>query len=139
MRKKDRSGIVFLIDQLTLAMDLLSEAELGLMVTALCAYAANGQLPEMLTERKEWRVIFKMMRSSQDDAIARYEETCERNRQNANKRWREQLMRSHAMDANIIKTNQKKENKAYACGGAPVLYGQEGVTKEDVDDDGYWM
>jgi len=82
-RKKERMSIIFRSDQMLCAREELSDAELGRLYEALRAYSIDGVLPALEEEREAWRVLFSMMRAAQDDAIRKYDETCERNRQKA--------------------------------------------------------
>ena len=82
-RKKDRMSIIFRSDQMLCAREELSDAELGRLYEALRVYSIDGVLPALEEEREAWRVLFSMMRAAQDDAIRKYDETCERNRQKA--------------------------------------------------------
>lgn len=85
-RKKDRMSIIFRSDQMLCAREALSDAELGRLYEALRAYSIDGELPPLGEEREAWRVLFSMMRAAQDDAIRKYDETCERNKRIAEKR-----------------------------------------------------
>lgn len=131
-KRKERSGIVFLIEQMTLAETLLDDWELGRLYRALKAYSTDRVLPDSEAQTKQWNAVFQMMRAAQDQAIANYEELCEKNRRNA-------LLRSQPVAANIIKNNQIKNNQINACGGpVPALDGQEGVT-DDASEDINWL
>lgn len=124
-KREERSGIVFLIDQLTVAAELLDDWELGGLIRALLTYSVDGELPEEGSRTKQWNVIFKMMRRAQDKSIMKYEEMCEKNRRNA-------LLRSQPLAANIGKKNKEEEKKENACGGpVPSLDGQEGATDDE--------
>ena len=139
MAKKERSGIIFLIEQMTIAEELLDDWELGRLYRALKAFSVEGVLPQMEGESRQWCAVFNLMRAAQQKSIEKYEEKCERNRANAIKRWASECdgTKSNAMDANLIKSDLIRSNQINASGGvAPALDGQEGGTD---DDDGYWL
>lgn len=139
-KRKERSGIVFLIEQMTLAEALLDDWELGRLYRALKAYSTDRLLPDSTTQTKQWNAVFKMMRTAQDQAIAKYEELCERNQRIARDRTQRMLKGDEALRnvtelTNIIKNNQIKKSQINACGGpVPALDGQEGVTDDECED-----
>lgn len=129
-KKKGRESIVLRNDQMLCAKKELNDAELGRLYEALRAYSIEGVLPRLECERGEWRVLFDIMRAAQDDAIQKYEETCERNRLSAAQR----TQRLAQGAANIIKDNRIKENRIEAS----ALDGQEGAT-DDASEEINWL
>lgn len=87
MKHKEMQAVMFLNDHMIFAESLLSEREQAQLYAALRAYTMEGVLPDMQGRSKNWTVTFNFMRSAQDRYIERYNETCERNRSAANKRW----------------------------------------------------
>lgn len=142
MAKKERSGIVFLIEQMTIAEELLDDWELGKLYRALKAFSVEGVLPQMEGESRQWCAVFNLMRSAQQKSIEKYEEMCARNQAIAQKRSMkagkdDEASRVVTERTNLIKSSQIKSNQINASGGfSPALDGQEGVTD---DDDGYWL
>ena len=86
-KRKERDSIIFINDHMELAETMLTESELGRLYIALRRYSIEGVVGNFATESSGWRAIFTMMRSAQDKAIRRYEETCERNRVRVLKRY----------------------------------------------------
>ena len=87
MSKSKRRALTFLIDQMELAEQMLSSEELGQLYIALRKYAIDNEQPDMWDKSPLWRATFGLMSRAQDKALSLYEETCERNRIAANRRW----------------------------------------------------
>ena len=77
----------------------LTDRERGRLLLALVDYAQDGVVTQSF--KGSLAMCYEQMRRSIDRNIVRYQDTCERNRANANKRW-------HA------------EQDAPACGGMPM-------------------
>jgi len=131
-KKTERTGIVFLVDQMDLANRLLNDEERGRLYRALQMYSMEKKWPSMERETEVWKGIFDIMRVTQDKWIKQYEDKCEQNRQKMLRRW-------HGTTAGIpqytdatykIKEKQIKE-KQINSGDAPSLEGQEGVTSDE--------
>lgn len=101
----------------------LTDEQVGRVVRASIDYASDGVIPKLLAVEM---MAFSFIRGDIDRARIAYEERCERNRDNARKRWESgedgsedddyatacetyENMRPHAIDANTNKTN--KTNK----------------------------
>lgn len=70
--------------------ELLSIEERGTLITDLLEYAISKELPPYAKDQTLNRVLamaFSIMTRQIDRDNERYEETCEKNRANANKRW----------------------------------------------------
>jgi len=129
-KRKERDSIIFINDHMKLAERLLDDSERGRLYTALRRYSMEGIYSAIMQESGSWLAIFEMMRSAQDKAIRNYEDTCERNRLHALKRYASaadacdgsrgsQSCQSNLIQSKIIESNEN-----------PVLNGQEdtGVT-----------
>ena len=86
-KRKERDGIVLLNEHMLFAEEVLSKYERAELYDAIRAYSMEDKLPDMTGMRAEWRGIFRIMRAAQDKVIRKYDETCERNRVRAGKRW----------------------------------------------------
>lgn len=115
-KRKERDSIIFINDHMELAETMLTESELGRLYIALRRYSIEGVVGNFATESSGWRAIFTMMRSAQDKAIRRYEETCERNRVRVLKRYTgatagsngsrgSQSYQSNLIQSNLIESN----------------------------------
>ena len=112
MSKKEREAVVFLNDHMKMARDALSDKELGRLYEALRAYAMEGETPDLTREKKIYISVWNLMKASQDKYLQKYEETCERNRQRALKRWNaEDADGSRECQSNTIQYNQNKSNR----------------------------
>lgn len=116
-KRKERDAIVFLNEQLKMAGEVLAEGEMGRLVNMLRAYAMEGEEPDLSLESRLFRSIFGMMKSAQDKAIEKYEETCERNRRTAAKRLGRVVTGGDGLSqdapgvTNLIKSNRIKSNQ----------------------------
>lgn len=134
-KRKERESIIFINDHMELAESMLTESELGRLYTALRHYSIKGVLGNFAEESGGWRAIFTMMRSAQDKAIRRYEETCERNRARVLKRYADATAGSggshgsRSYQSNLIQSNPIQSNLPVEP-DFPSLRGQEtkGVT-----------
>ena len=95
MTEKKPSSMVIHLDEAEIVR-YLSDRDRGRLLLALIDYAQDGALPEGF--KGSLSMCFDVLRRSIDRNVKRYQETCERNRQNAMKRW---------------------EEDAPACGGMP--------------------
>lgn len=86
-------------------LDLFSELtleEVGLLTVSILKYDTEGEIPEL--EDRTMRILFKELKSTIDRNKQAYEDRCEANRENANKRWSKDAiacnrMQSHAKNA----------------------------------------
>ena len=92
MAQKKPPRILFNPDHMEVARDLLSNDEAGRLFFAIYAYAMEGKLPE--NESKSFNACFKLMSGEIDENARRYNDRCERNRQNVKKRWEQREMSS---------------------------------------------
>ena len=87
MAKTKRKGLVFLLDQMQLAEEILSSEELGQMYAAIRRYVVEDELPDTSDKSTVWCATFNMLCRAQEKAELLYQETCERNRAAAYTRW----------------------------------------------------
>ena len=111
-KKKERDAIVFLNEQLKMAGEVLSDSEMGRLINMLRAYSLEYREANLSFESSLFKSIYEMMRAAQDKSIAKYEETCERNKRSAQVRsQREQQALAYASScsrgsqSNLIKSN----------------------------------
>lgn len=133
---KKRNAVMFLNEHMVMAARLLSEKKRGMLFEAIRRYSMEGTLPDLTKENEPYLTVFQMMKDSQDRYIEEYERTCERNRNNANKRWEKERsstsgIKSHARNANTIQSNtiQTNTEQDVCCAGAPSLM-KDGVTED---------
>lgn len=67
------------------AFEKLSDEQLGILVRALMKYKQSGELPSI--PDKVVDMAFNLIRKDIDSENERYKERCQRNRENAKKRW----------------------------------------------------
>ena len=84
MAEKKPGSLVIHLDEAEITR-YLSDRDRGRLLLALVDYAQDGVLPEGF--KGSLSMCFDVMRRSIDRNVKRYQETCERNRQNAAKRW----------------------------------------------------
>ena len=106
-----RNGFVLFRDSWPL-IELLTYEQRGIFLTAVFAYNFGGKLPEMDTPT---RMAFLEAKERIDKAADKYDATCERRREAANKRWHPdanvcKAMQSNANDAEIRKKKEEIEN-----------------------------
>lgn len=94
-------------------LDLLTDEERGRLLTALFEYAEHGTVPELSGASK---MAFSFIRSQIDRDFARYQERCERNRENGKrggKPKQTERLESEPVgsDGNPTEANQAKTKK----------------------------
>lgn len=94
MAQKKPPRLLINPDHLDVAKGLLQEAEIGRLIIALSDYFREGKQPE--GQSNAWNVCFNLLRGDIDDNARRYDERCEKNRQNIKKRWEQQKTSSDA-------------------------------------------
>ena len=103
-KHKEKEGIVLLNDHMLLAEKLLTDGECGRLYRMLRRYSMEGILSDTTLESGAWQAVFEMMRSAQDKANQRYEETCERNRLRVLKRYANAAQVDESSDADVLAT-----------------------------------
>ena len=101
-KHKEKEGIVLLNDHMLLAEKLLTDGECGRLYRMLRRYSMEGILSDTTLESGAWQAVFEMMRSAQDKANQRYEETCERNRLRALKRYANAAQADEPAEADVL-------------------------------------
>lgn len=130
-KRKERDAVVFLNEQLKMAGEVLSEAEMGRMINRLRAYSMESEEADLSQESRLFRSIYGMMKSAQDKAIEKYDQTCERNRQIAARRLGRMVTSGDAPlpsapgVTNLIESNPIKSNLTGASGDDECLSGHE--------------
>lgn len=79
--------IPFWLQDMRLAMDLLEDKELALYVRCCFEYVVDGTLPADGDLPKSVRACFNQTKQHIDNGIKKYEDRCETNRNNINRRW----------------------------------------------------
>ena len=82
-------------------------------------------------------LAFNVLKVNVDDSIAEYEETSRKNRENVNKRWEYERIRSYTMDTKIEDRSQKTEVRSESNAAKPPRsqFGEYGWVK--LTDDQY--
>jgi len=101
--KKPKGFVVY--GTISEVLDRLSDEETGRLFKGMVKYFVDGIEPKF---KGVLEFIFIPIRQQMDSDVDKYEEKCERNRANANKRWQTNAnaydrIQSDAMDANINK------------------------------------
>ena len=92
--EKKPAGFFLYPEHTRAACAMLSLADAGRLLLALCDYAQYGTLPD--TRRKSFLACFALLQADVDRDIDRYREICERNRELANRRWHGDPVPQHA-------------------------------------------
>lgn len=115
MANKKAVGFILEKDQKEI-IDELDNEEAGIIFKAIYEYETSKQIPKL---NKALRIVFKQFKVKLDFYDKKYNETCEKNRENAEKRWQKhkdtheyERIQSDAMDTNKSKENKIKENKS---------------------------
>ncbi len=114
MAEKKAPGFVLERDQKEI-IDELDNEEAGIIFKAIYEYETTRQEPKL---EKALRIVFKQFKVKLDFYDNKYNETCQKNKENAEKRWQRyndatayDRMQSDAMDTNKRKENKSKVNK----------------------------
>lgn len=93
------------------AMEQLNDEERGRLFTALLVYSQSGTVPELTGNE---RFIFPSMRWQIDRDTKQYTAKCEKQAQNARKRWDATACNGIPTHAKDAKTKEKEKEKAKA-------------------------
>lgn len=93
-KEKKPAGFFLYPEHVRAACAMLSPADAGRLLLALCDYAETGALPA--NPRKAFQACFSLLQGDVDRDAERYREICERNRELANRRWHGDPPLSHA-------------------------------------------
>ena len=104
----ERPGIILYFDTMEPILRFLPDDSLGALVRAAIHYAQTGEVPD-IGEDKTFCFVWETLRQKLDRDDEAYQARCEKNRENARRRWGEKEspqhanasdgMQSHAMDA----------------------------------------
>ena len=83
--EKKPAGFFLYPEHVRAACGMLSPADAGRLLLALCDYAQYGTLPE--SRRKAFLSCFALLQDDIDRDVERYREVCERNRERILRRW----------------------------------------------------
>lgn len=115
MANKKSPGFVLERDQKEI-IDELDNEEAGIIFKAIYEYETSKKIPKL---NKALRIVFKQFKIKLDFYDNKYNETCEKNRENAEKRWQKykdineyECMQSDTTDTNKSKEKKIKENKS---------------------------
>lgn len=110
---KERTAFVLPKSQKEI-VDQLTDEEAGKIFKAIYEYEVNKNIYKF---NKYLQIIFTQFKIELDKNAKLYEERCQRNRENVQKRWENtnvyERIRPNTNDTNKIKENKIKENKIY--------------------------
>ena len=109
---KKMPGVMIFFD-IRPTLSLLSTSEKGLMLDAILDYAEDGLEPEFTDHSLE--ILWSVLKQKIDSDRQRYNDKCERARENALKRWHDSCggIPSYADDANINSNYNSNDNSNY--------------------------
>lgn len=87
---KERPGFMIYFDRLSF-LDRLDDAQCGQLLRAMVDYSKDGVVP--ILDDVPLEVAWDVVRPMLDKDVDRYREVCEKNRENAIKRWQFQKER----------------------------------------------
>ena len=108
MNARKPNGFFIHADRFATISTMLSFAEIGRLITAVCAYFETGETPA--SRSRKFLACFELLREDIDRDVARYRDICERNREFANRRWQ-------GADSSSASSPSPKDAKA--CSGMP--------------------
>ena len=76
------------------ASECLTDGEFGRVMRAMCHYARTGEEPEL---PRKLLVAFRMSKYGIDENIKKFNETCQRNKEKALKRWNKERNKADAL------------------------------------------
>jgi len=110
---KERSAFVLPKSQKEI-IDQLTDEEAGQIFKAIYEYECNKNIIKF---NKYLQIIFTQFKIELDKNAKLYDERCQKNRENVQKRWENtnvyERIRPNTNDTNKIKENKIKENKIY--------------------------
>lgn len=109
---KKKPGVMLYFDRLTF-LDRLDDSQRGRLFTAIINYARDGEVPQI--EDLALGMAWDILRPVLDLDAERYEAVCEKNRQNALRRWQSadacECMPNTNTDPNQIQTQFQIQNE----------------------------
>ena len=101
-----KKRISFLVYYDTLPqVESLSDAEKGQLFTAVFKYSMRGEVPD--TDNRAIAMVFNFMKAKMDEDNEKYSETCERQKENIEKRWNDKTIPN---DTTVLSGIQNDEN-----------------------------
>ena len=85
MAARKPNGFFIHADRFASISTMLSPAEIGRLITAVCTYFETGEMP--VSRSRKFLACFELLREDIDRDVARYREICEKNRERINRRW----------------------------------------------------
>lgn len=85
MAARKPNGFFIHADRFASISTMLSPAEIGRLITAVCTYFETGETPA--SRSRKFLACFELLREDIDRDVARYREICEKNRERINRRW----------------------------------------------------
>lgn len=85
MAARKPNGFFIHADRFASISTMLSPAEIGRLITAVCTYFETGETP--VSRSRKFLACFELLREDIDRDVARYREICEKNRERINRRW----------------------------------------------------
>lgn len=87
------NGSFILYDSLAVQTESMTDSQLGKLLRCIFAYRKTGEVPDPNDDPMVW-AIFGFVRSHLDENEEKYRQTCQKNRENVQKRWRKQEQES---------------------------------------------
>lgn len=115
MSDKKPNGFFIHADRFAAISSMLTMAEIGRLITAVCAYFESGELPK--GRSRAFEACFTLLREDIDRDVKRYQEVCSRNREMANRRWHPPADTPQASggEASILPASREAESSSDAC------------------------
>ena len=85
MAARKPNGFFIHADRFASISTMLTPAEIGRLITAVCTYFETGETP--VSRSRKFLACFELLREDIDRDVARYQAICERNREFAQRRW----------------------------------------------------
>lgn len=105
---KGPKGVTILFS-LSEAINALNDSDRGKLLSAILDYAEHGATPKFSGELK---IVFACVKPTIDNNISAYENRCQRNSQNAKKRWNINEKQENATECERIQKMQTQANDA---------------------------
>lgn len=105
---KGPKGVTILFS-LSEAINALNDSDRGKLLSAILDYAEHGATPKFSGELK---IVFACVKPTIDNNISAYENRCQRNSQNAKKRWNINEKQGNATECERIQKMQTQANDA---------------------------
>lgn len=104
--ENDRPGFLLYYNQKTI-FDELTDEEAGILIKALYEYEQNKKIPKL---NKMLKIIFLQFKNVLDNDEKKYNEKCEKNRQNIKKYWEKVKQQENTNEYDCIRPNTMATN-----------------------------